>query len=163
MKRDMFISSTALFVFSLVFALGAFSNEVLGQAETPIFTNKDIDKYKGPNDYNKTEKSETRDYRADKQEQLKKINEEREKEYWCKKASPYRRKIESTTDDIRQLEDEQLQANVKSPSGKKGRSISRRIQSTRKKLREAEKDLAELENEAYRKGVPQGWLRCQFE
>lgn len=163
MKYKLTISLAGIFMSSVLFASAVFSDETAGQRETPLFTNKDIEKYKEPEDSIKTDKKDIKDYQKEKEGRLEKIKEEREKEYWCKKATPYRRKIERTREDIHELENQALEAKGQAYPKKRDKAISRRLQNSRNKLKEAERDLDELENEAYRKGVPQGWLRCQFE
>lgn len=144
--------------------------ENTAQKELPVFTNQDIEKYRNPSDTKKT--ATKTDRTSEKSEKSQKIKEEREQEYWCKKATQYNRKIEMLQDEVKEREKEL--SDLKDPlsqgtPGKK-KSIERNIKSTqkkldgaRKRLKYAEKDLAEIEDEAHRKDIPPGWLRCQFE
>ncbi len=90
--------------------------------------------------------------------------EQREKEYWCKKASGPRKKIQRLNDDISEKE-QQLAETSRNGAIRNGKTmaLNKEIAKTRKRLKYAESDLRDLEDEAYRKGVPPGWLRCQFE
>ena len=119
------------------------------QKEAAVFSNQDIEKYKKPSD-NKTAYIKT-DRAAERKEKTLEIKEEKEKEYWCKRANPYRKKIERIKEEAGELE----KLNTK--------KAGKRLENARKRLKYAEKDLAELEDEAHRKGIPPGWLRCQFE
>ena len=134
-------------------------------AEQPqLFTNQDIEKYKGPSEAKTTDtKISSRDdmekVRNDKNQS---IREDQEKEYWCKKASAYKKKIKIADDDVKETEREISQENNKSlHAGKKTAQLQKKLEKARKKVEYAEADLGELEDEAHRKGVPPGWLRCQ--
>ena len=124
----------------------------------PYYTNRDIVKYgKGPEG---AEPPSTSDGKSEKAERLRKIEEERGKEYWCKKAAPYRRKVDSARDEVRSAEKELAEDPA---DKKKGRALKKKLEGSRSRLKNAELDLAEIEGEAHRKGIPPGWLRCQFE
>lgn len=125
--------------------------------DSNYFTNEDLEKYKGQHENTMAEQSE-----PPKQERAARNREDREKEYWCKKASPYARKIDGLKEDLRLAEQRVSDSQTKS-ARKKSTALHSKMENSRRKLKEAQRDLEELENEAYRKGVPQGWLRCQFE
>jgi chromosome segregation ATPase len=129
-----------------------------------IFTNQDIEKYKGPSE------AKTSDARAVSKEDAEKaqndknqsIWEDQEKEYWCKKASAYKKKIKKADDDVKETEGEIVQGSSKgSHGGKKTSQLQKKLEKSRKKVEYAEAGLGELEDEAHRKGVPPGWPRCQ--
>ena len=50
-----------------------------------------------------------------------------------------------------------------SARNKKTRTLNKALAKTRRRLKDAEGMLSDLADEAHRKGVPMGWLRCQFE
>ncbi|MEK6582801.1 MAG: hypothetical protein AAB017_03910 [Nitrospirota bacterium] len=157
------ISSGSLFILLLVVSIGLFSGSAFGEdkKEAPLYTNQDIEKYKRPSD------SKSQVVRADKTSEKsgksQKLKEEHEKEYWCKTATSYKKKIEKIQDDIAEAEKELSGESSMSLSYKKKKAIQNKITKSKKQLRYAEKDLAEFEGEAHRKEVPPGWLRCQFE
>lgn len=157
------ILSGSLFILLLVVSVGLFSGSAFGEdkKEAPVYTNQDIEKYKRPSDSKpgvvRTDKAER------KKEKSQKSKEEHEKEYWCKTASSYKKKIEKIKDDIAEAEKELSGESSMSLSYKKKKTIQNKITKSKKQLRYAEKDLAGLEDEAHRKEVPPGWLRCQFE
>ncbi|MDP2753171.1 MAG: hypothetical protein Q8P40_02140, partial [Nitrospirota bacterium] len=103
------------------------------------------------------------DKATEKSEKAQKIKEEQEKEYWCKKTIQYKNKIEKIKEEIAEAEKELSGENSMYLSYKEKKAIQKKIKSEKKKLKYAENDLAEFEDEAHRKGIPPGWLRCQFE
>jgi len=129
-----------------------------------IFTNQDIEKYKGPSEVKTTDtktvsREDMEKVRNDKNQN---IREDQEKEYWCKKASAYKKKIKKADDDVKETEKEISEEGSKGVhGGKKTALLQKRLEKARKKVEYAEADLGELEDEAHRKGVPPGWLRCQ--
>jgi uncharacterized protein YecA (UPF0149 family) len=136
------------------------------QEEPQLFTNQDIEKYKGPSEAKTTDTKtvlrEDREKALDDKNQS--IREEREKEYWCKKASAYKKKIKKADDDVKETENKISEESRKNlHADKKTALLQKRLEKARKKVEYAEADLGELEDEAHRNGIPPGWLRCQFE
>jgi hypothetical protein len=127
--------------------------------EAPYFTNQDVERYREPSDKSgsapKLSETGTRKEAAARSQQRK------EAESWCRKAGHCRKRIEKDQEDVQELE--KALDDLKDAKGKKRTSIEKKLAKTRKHLRNSEKDLAELEDEAHRKGIPPGWLRCQFE
>lgn len=165
-----------MIVTTIIFAVGLFPSAVFAEdttvkkEEIPVFTNQDIEKYKKPSD---SKPPVTKiDKTVEKRERLQRIKEEQEGEYWCKKATDYKRRIERAQDEVEEVEKElsKLQNIEPLTSTKKKRATEKRIKELQKKLgrerkqlRYAERDLSDLEDEAHRKEIPPGWLRCQFE
>ena len=143
---------------TLLLAANAWGGENTGHEEIPYFTNKDIQQYKSPAE--SYPPVTERDRKAEKDDRSRKIKEDHEKDYWCKKAAPYRKKIDSTRDEIHATE---IELSESSLTLKKKKALSRKLESSRRKLKSSERDLGGLEEEAYRKGISPGWLRCQFE
>ncbi len=97
--------------------------------------------------------------------------EKEDKEYWCKKANAHRKKIEKAQSEIAETEEKlaKLKDAASRETGKKRRPLESDIKKTEKRLKEIERQrkenerkLGSLEEEAHRKGIPPGWLRCQF-
>lgn len=157
----------AVFFVNLICCAGAYGAEGPSEEQPRIFTNQDIEKYKGPSVVKA--KTDTRTVSRDDMERARNnkkqsIREDQEKEYWCKKASAYKKKIKIADDDVKEAEKEIAQESSKgSHGGKKTAQLQKKLEKARKKVEYAEADLGELEDEAHRKGVPPGWLRCQFE
>lgn len=156
-------SSGSLFILLLAVSIALFSVSAFGEdkKEAPLYTNQDIEKYKKPSD-SKSAAVRT-DKTSEKSGKSQKLKEEHEREYWCKTATSYKRKIEKVKDDIAEAEKELSGESSMHTSYKKKKTIQNKITKSKKQLRYAEKDLAEFEGEAHRKEVPPGWLRCQFE
>jgi len=132
--------------------------ENTAQNETPVYTNQDIEKYKKPSD-SESQSAKT-DRTADRKQKAQAIEEGKEKEYWCKNASRYRKNIEKAQDDITDIENRLSKGNLCIKSKK---ALAKSLEKARKKLKYAEGDFKDLEAEAHRKRIPPGWLRCQFE
>lgn len=135
------------------------------EEQPQIFTNQDIEKYIGPSDSKATDtKTVSREDREEvRNKKNQSIREEREKEYWCKKALAYKKKIKKADDDVKETENKISEESRKNlHADKKTALLQKRLEKARKKVEYAEADLGELEDEAHRKGVPPGWLRCQF-
>jgi len=146
--------------FLLLFSISARGEDSAVQKETPVFTNQDIEKYKKLSDSEslpvKTDRT------AENRGKLLKAKEQHEKEYWCKTATRHKKKIERAQEDIVEAEKE-LSGEYGALSYKKRSALQNGLRNAKRRLKYAEKDLAEIEDEAYRKGVPPGWLRCQLE
>jgi hypothetical protein len=143
--------------------LGLFSVSAKGESKSiqekvPYFSNEDVERYKMPSDdkapgkrVNSTETAEEK--AREKKEQL-------DRENWCKRANSYKRKIERAQDEISEIEKD---FSAEKMSQKKKIALDKKLRKAEKKKEYAEKDFADLEEEARRKDVPPGWLRCQFE
>jgi uncharacterized protein (DUF3084 family) len=93
--------------------------------------------------------------------------EKEDKEYWCKKAAQHRKKIEKAQEEIKEAEKKLSETeNIGLQDAKKKKNhkqAQKNLDRAKKQLKDSEKELRELEDEAHRKGIPPGWLRCQFE
>jgi hypothetical protein len=123
------------------------------------YSNEDLEKYETPGNTagkpapNVSDKEKSRD------------GETQERENWCSQGTALNRTISEAKKEIDVILD-------KFPE-KKGEDIDtmelsdgvlqERLNMNRRKLREAESALRDLEEQAYRKGVPPGWVRCNFE
>ncbi len=128
------------------------------QKDIPTFTNKDIEQYKTPSDNKSYIKIDTSP--SEKKEKAQKAKVNAEKEYWCKKATQYKDIVNRKNETVAELEKE---LTAEKNTDKKKKAIEKKIVLAKKQLKYAERDLGNLESEAHRKGVPPGWLRCQFE
>jgi hypothetical protein len=86
------------------------------------------------------------------------------KEYWCSQGTLYSSRIEEAKKEISAILEkfpEKKTMNldeVELPDGVQ----QMKLNSSRMKLKQAEKDLSQLEEDAKIRGVPPGWIRCQF-
>jgi hypothetical protein len=122
-------SLPSVLTFVLILAASTWGSENTVQEEIPYFTNKDIRQYKQPSDGEIPVTDGDRKTEKDKRSQ--KIKEDREKEYWCKKAGPYRKKIDRTRDEIQATEKALSESSL---TPKKKKTLNRKLQSSRKKL-----------------------------
>lgn len=163
MKTRLYLFSYFIFAFS-IFAASVNGAERPAQQQPQIFTNQDIEKYGGPSDI-KPENTKTvlqEERKESLKDKKKRASEEHGMEVWCKKATTCNRRIENEKEEIKEIENKIIEAKTKGPYGhKKGASLDKRLESAKKRLKKAEGDLNTLEDEAHRKGVKPGWLRCQ--
>jgi hypothetical protein len=155
MKSPSFLMLVLLSLSAALFPdLVAAGNESL-QEEVPMFSNKDLDKYKSSSD--DALQNVNLDRRGDNIERAAK-KEEREKEYWCNRARAYRKKIDKAAGEIAEAGRDRSGTGRKQP-----KTEVKKLEKEKRQLRNAEIDLRDLEDEAHRKGIPPGWLRCQSE
>ncbi len=127
------------------------------QGDAPYYSNKDLDQYEMSSD---KRNGDAKTIEKTKQKKAKVNRENKEQEYWCKKATSYKRKIERGQDEISEMEKE---LSAEDLNRKKKVTLEKKLRKLRKEVAYTEKDLSDLEDEAHRKNVPPGWLRCQFE
>ncbi|HEX8947756.1 MAG TPA: hypothetical protein VF790_02270 [Dissulfurispiraceae bacterium] len=139
------------------------------QREDLTFSNQDLEKYKPASDNKAQAVKPPRT--EEKKEKTQKTEEQKEKEYWCKRAEYYAKKIEKAQDEVDKQEErlDELKDAASRELGKQRKLLDKEIKKTRKKLESArkqvaarERDMARIKEEAHKKGVPPGWLRCQF-
>jgi len=160
--------SRLLLFFPLVFSwfcAAAHADDRSAQGQPQVFTNQDIERYTSQSDA-KTAPTE-RVFQEDRAERRRnerhRIREEQEMEYWCDRATASNRRIEAEKEAIKEREEEIFEAKIKGRySHKKNAKLEKSIEGAKKRLRKAEGDLTALENEAHRKGIKPGWLRCQI-
>jgi predicted nucleic acid-binding Zn-ribbon protein len=158
------MSLKAIHILLAICVVALLSTTANAQQSAPYFSNEDIEKYKSPSDYKtyrtKTEAVETK-------KKAEKTKEQKEKEYWCKRATEYRKKIEKAQGDVEETEKKlaELEGNTLpgAKSKKALKQLDSKLRKSKKHLRNAERDLSDFEDEAHRKGIPPGWLRCQFD
>jgi len=154
----------SIFLVNSICCTAVNGEEKSAQEQPQLFTNQDIEKYKVPSEAKTTDtKTVLREDRGEvRDNKNQSISEDQEKEYWCKKASTYKKKIKKADDDVRETEKKIYEESSKSlHASKKNEQLQKRLEKAREKIKDAEADLGELEDEAHRKDVPPGWLRCQ--
>ena len=150
------------------FMLAAFSLAAVaaGGDEVAVYSNKDIEKYEYPSD-----SLPKADARKEKKGEAKRTWEQQDKEYWCKRATRYREKLEKAQEEAGRLEARlaELKDSASRELGRKRKTLAKDAEKTGKKLktaqkqvRERQRDMDRLEEDAHSKGVPPGWLRCQL-
>jgi hypothetical protein len=164
MLKRLFFSLSIVFVYSLL-CTSVHGNDRSLRDQPQLYTNQDIERYKTPSEVATTAaKSAPQEDREEGREVKKqRIREDHEKDYWCKKASAYKEKIEKAGETVKEMEKKLSEEKSKSlRTSKKNTPLQKRLVKARKQVTAAEKDLDDLEHEAHRKGIPPGWLRCQL-
>ena len=132
------------------------------EAPPPSFTDEDIDKYRSSSD--NRPQGPRRTQPQGKKDEKRKAQEEKEQEYWCKRATGARKKIEYAGRNVREQEAEISREQSKTVrTSRKMNTLQIRLKKAKDHLSSAEEDLNDIEHEAHRKGLPPGWLRCQFD
>ena len=85
--------------------------------------------------------------------------ETQDRESWCRRGTPIIRAISEANNELEEINNEFSEdaENVLPDTEKKERRDSIMM-----KIREAERALNDLEDAAREKGVPSGWIRCNF-
>lgn len=150
--------SRGFIAFAACVLVGLFFMGSTGRGESVVYTNEDIEKYRKPSD--KIARDAKAPVARELKEQAKGAESQKEKDYWCKKATAYRKGIEEAGDNVKEAENKL--SGLKPKDKKKISQAQKNLERARKELRMRERDLSDLEEEAHRKGIPPGWLRCQF-
>lgn len=132
------------------------------QEQTPVYSNRDIEKYKQPQDSRPVETK--RDIREERRLDAREAKNNQERERWCKRANEQKKKIEKAQYDVQSAEKALRHEEEKDlHGGKKSKQLRDKLQLAKRKLANEERDLSDIENEARRKEIPPGWLRCQVD
>jgi predicted nucleic acid-binding Zn-ribbon protein len=147
----------------IIVVLPVFPFTVSAEEKQPYFTNEDVKIYrKSPDGQPALPKKNVKE---EKKATASMAKDEKEQEHWCKQANQRRKKIDTARDDVVKAEKDLSREKEKNSGtgGKKNSRLQDRLDQAKRRLSVEEKELHDLENEAHRKGVPPGWLRCQFE
>jgi hypothetical protein len=148
----------ALSISGWLFA-GVSVERISAAQDVPCFTNQDIEHYKEPSDGRssipRSAGTET------KKESAARLQKQKEGEFWCKKARSYQKRIQKDQENVQDIES--ALEDLKDTKGRKRASLEKKLAKAKKHLGNSEKDLAEFADDAHRKGIPPGWLRCQFD
>jgi hypothetical protein len=151
-----------VFIFCIISLLAGISLCTASAAQdVPTFSNKDLERYKRPSDeipFPATGQPVAKRRTTGKDQQ-------QEKNYWCSKAQAYQTKIDRARDrveDVAKLASDESGGTAFCESRLK-KPTRRKCERAKKDLKEAERELQYLQEDARREDVPPGWLRCQFE
>jgi hypothetical protein len=145
----------AVFLFFIPPVFAEDTNEL---KNAPSFTNKDIERYKESPDRLSNAKKD----KSGKETKSQRKSEESDRNYWCKKGTFYSEKIERLQIKIKEAEERLARKEAEGSSRHVLRREKRHLDKERENLRKAEREFVKLENEAHRKGIPPGWLKCNF-
>jgi hypothetical protein len=133
------------------------------QEQPPVYSNQDLEKYKLPSDSRPVE-IRKRDIREERKIDARTAKDNLERERWCKRTTAQKRKIEKAQYDVQTSEKALRREEERDVHDtKKGKQLRDRLEQEKRKLAVAEGEMNDIENEARRKGVPPGWLRCQVD
>jgi hypothetical protein len=144
------------------------SPSVSHAAEHPAaYSDRDLDKYRNPADGTPSTVPAPSKHTS----QKKAGSDSKEKEYWCKAATKQAKVVEKAKDRVQSAESavakRQDGANHKPPSDRKAQKrladAQKKLAKEQKKCAQEEAALSALENRAHRKGIPPGWLKCNFD
>jgi hypothetical protein len=141
--------------------------------KTPTYTNEDLKKYRLPVDTSSENAESVKDKSPEdeRDEEKAAAKQQRLQDYYCEKGAYYDQKVEDAEDAIKEAQEkyqEQLDKKRITNRGKTGspsfdKPSEKRVKNAKKKLEKALKKRGDFEQKAYRKGIPSGWLRCQFD
>ncbi|MFO0753938.1 MAG: hypothetical protein U0411_11535 [Thermodesulfovibrionales bacterium] len=161
----------SLLFFSLLFPFSpAAAGDTAVQGEGAVYTDRDLEKYKNPSDSEHEKQGKKSVKTEGRKEDPAKAKERQEQEYWCKRAQFHQKKLEKAQREVEKAQakraalEEEAAGEIGATRKKVEKSIKeteKRLQNAQKDRAEREKDLGRIEEEARRKGIPPGWLRCQ--
>ncbi len=159
MKRLFAVLPVLLIFVIVIYSASGYAEGNPSAADAPYFSNKDLDQYRKPSD-GKIPDARTGNKVETREERAKGKAVQKEQEYWCKKATSYKRKIDMGKDKISEMEKELSSDTL---NRKKKGALEKKLNAMKKQVTYTEQDMSDLEDEAHRKDIPPGWLRCQFE
>jgi len=130
-----------------------------------LYSNDDIENYRSPSDKRPKEQIRTApSIKSVTKDESKRSREKQDQDYWCKRATTAKKKIEHAGREVReQEEDISREQSKKVQTSGKIKTLQSRLKKAKYRLSSAERDLNDIESEAHRKGIRPGWLRCQFD
>lgn len=138
------------------------STSVTAEEQVPYYSGKDTEKYRSSADAQPSgaQKSSRKAGKKDSRT----TTDKKEQERWCKEATSRKKKIEKAQQNVREAEMNIAKEKEKGFHTDKEKSkLQEKLAKAKTRLKAEEQSLSDLENEAHRKGVPPGWLRCQFD
>ncbi len=162
MKKSVMVFAFFAVSYMWVFVPAAVRAAVEPAGEEAVsFSNRDLEKYKSPADSTAAPAT----VRIGKSDRTARRDEQKDKAYWCSRAREYQKKIDRAKDEVKDSEKRASNDSGGTNLGehKLSKSSRNKYEQAKKQLREAQRDLSYLEEEAHRRDIPPGWLRCQFE
>jgi predicted nucleic acid-binding Zn-ribbon protein len=139
-----------------------FSGTGYCEGKPPSYSNDDIENYRNPSDNRPQEKGKAAI--SSKHDAGRKTRGKQDQEYWCKRATTIKEKIELAGRDVKEREEDISREQSKNVhTSRKMNTLQDRLKKAKDRLSSAERDLNDIEHEAHRKSIPPGWLRCQFD
>ncbi len=144
----------------LVCASLALPAALQAEEQPPVYSEQDLSKYRNTPD---ADRPSTRvDTREERKRDARVAKDASERERWCRRASQQRKKIDKAKIDVETAQRAIAKEEEKTlHNSKKDAELRSRLETAKRKLSAEERELADIESEAHRKGIPPGWLRCQ--
>jgi hypothetical protein len=154
-----------------VLSLSLFMFHTISANDKPrVFTNDDLSRHNVRDSRDSTDRQSLKTSPANNKPVRHKTSNDKEKEKWCKKGRHYQNRVDEAKTYLNEAERKYAEAQEKAAARppKKKRILQKvevsksGIRKARLKVEKAEKRLLDIEQEAHRKNIPPGWLRCQF-
>ncbi len=152
------VSALNIFLF-IVFVI---SSQVLA-GDSRVFTNEDVETYEKlhhSDDESLKKSKKGKKHREDSGQQSNK------REYWCKRGTAVQEKVERAREKVAKAEEYCAEMRSKKfwrkASDRSVENADLKLEKAKEQLRSAERSYRAIDDEAHRKGIPPGWLRCQF-
>jgi hypothetical protein len=148
--------------FLFIVTAAAFPATGTAQDQVPAYSNSDVERFRQPSDSRPAQPM--KETKGERKADARTAKDNIERERWCKRATAQRDEIEKAQYEV-QVSEKKLRQEEKKDfhGGKKTKQLQERLALAKRKLAGEEKELTDIENEAHRKGVPPGWLRCQVD
>lgn len=146
---------------SLLMLISGSSGEA-SDTKTRVYTNDDLDRHKTSPDPEGSGSQVSQESKKSRVKDVKHVD----METWCNRGEHCRSRIERAKREL-ELAEAKYKENlsrrrIARRSGKREETAEAKMNKARQKLEQAERDLHDLEQNAHRKNIPPGWLRCQF-
>lgn len=159
---------TLYFISTFLFIFFAISSKV-SAGDPQLYTNEDLERYE--RQY-QSEKEFTAQSKKD--GKLRKasgrVRHVDQQEYWCKRGTAAQEKLDQAKEKV--VKAEEYCAEMRSKTfWRRGaqrkvaaseRKLEKALEKAKENLQAAERTYRKTDDEAHRKGIPPGWLRCQF-
>lgn len=161
MRNFIFYLTLCLFILPLMSPAVSYTAE-----HSAAYTDKDLNKYRNPAD-DKPSITPIPDKHT-----AKKIpgDDKKNREYYCKEGIKRNKIVNKAKDRVQPAETVVAKRQDEADHKPSDRKAAKRLADARKKLAKEQKKLAQeeaalsaFENQAHRKGIPPGWLKCNFD
>ena len=135
--------------------------------KTYVFTNDDLNKHRAGGKRDSSDRVIPKERAGGKGNQSLGASSDQAKEKWCRYGVYYRGRVAAAKAMLKEMETEYSEAETKMRSIRRRKpyptSVSQAdVRIAKNDVAQAEKELADLEEEAHRNGIPPGWLKCQY-
>jgi type IV secretory pathway VirB10-like protein len=133
-----------------------------------VFTNEDLKRHRQTETRASVNNSPSKESATEKKRHSIKTSGDSGKDKWCKNGTHYQNRVDAAKAAIKGAEAKRAEAETKADRNKTAKRKAAAavsdasVRKAKNNLERAEKQLSDLEQDAHRKGIPPGWLRCQF-